>query len=35
MIHMELELYNCFVSICVDVLYLVVDQNEYEIEIEK
>ena len=34
MIHMQFELYICFVCICVDVLYLVVDQNEYEIEIE-
>ena len=33
-IHMQFELYICFVCICVDVLYLVVDQNEYEIEIE-
>ena len=32
-IHMQVELYICFVCICVDVLYLVVDQNEYEIEI--
>ena len=32
--HMQIELYICFVCICVDVLYLVVDQNEYEIEIE-
>ena len=31
---MQIELYICFVCIYVDVLYLVVDQNEYEIEIE-
>ena len=34
MIHMQFDLYICFVCICVDVLYLVVDQNECEIEIE-
>ena len=33
-IHMQFKLSSCFVCICVDVLYLVVDQNEYEIEIE-
>ena len=33
-IHMQFELYICFVCICVDVLYLVVDQNEYETEID-
>ena len=31
---MQFELSSCFVCICVDVLYLVVDQNVYETEIE-
>jgi hypothetical protein len=34
LINMQFELYSCFVCICVDVLYLVIDHNEYEIEIE-